>query len=657
MKTKNTYRFWLLCLLMVLFFGPDARAQKVLSLTSPDKNAKLKVHVDKKISYEFSFKDQTILLPSVIGMEFENIRIPGDSPRVISSKKREVNEPIHPLYGKFKRLQNNFNELKIDFRKNYSIIFRMYNKGLAYRFETRFPEEVKVITELSEYNFPLDPMAYMPLAESFRAEYEENYEHKLLSEFQDSVFAFTPVVLEYPGNIKLVLTESALLDYPAMYLEKNKNSSHGLNGKWPHYPVEVIRTGRSYDIPRRAGYIAKTSGTRSYPWRIAIFTDDEKDLLTNELVYLLAEPSKIEDTSWIKPGKVAWDWWYARNLSGVDFETGINTETYKYYIDFASRNNIEYINIDGGWYVDNDLSKMKPEIDIPYLVEYAKARNVDVILWVRHSHFSRDMEKLLDLYESWGIAGLKVDFLDRDDQLAIRFFKEIGEAAARHKMIINFHGCSKPAGIQRTYPNILNFEAVLGAEYSKWSDAAHPDHHVLLPFIRMLSGPMDYTPGAMRNATRENFRIIRNEPMGQGTRCHELAMYIVFDAPLVMISDAPTSYEKEPVMLDFFSKLETTWDTTVVIDALLGEYMITAKRKGEEWYIGALNNWTERDVEIDFSFLPEGDYNARVYKDGVNANKVASDYKVEDIKISAARVLKLTLASGGGGAIRLVPEN
>jgi alpha-glucosidase len=616
----------------------------------------MKVSIDERISYELRFKNQTILLPSAIGMEFENFSLPGNSPRVKSSNKREVNETVHPLHGKFNTIQNNFNELKIDFRNNFSLIFRMYDQGLAYRFETRFPEEVKIITELSEYNFPLDLMAYMPLAESFRAEYEENYEHKLLSEFHDSVFAFTPLVLEYSDNIKLVLTESSLLDYPGMYFEKSKNNTHGLRGKWPHYPLDIIRTGRSYDIPTRAGFIAVTSGTRSFPWRIAIFTDDEKDLLTNELVYLLAEPSRLEDISWIKPGKVAWDWWYARNLSGVDFESGINTETYEYYIDFASRNNIEYINIDGGWYADNDLSKMKPEIDIPYLVKYGKARNVDVILWVRHSHFSLDMENFLDLYESWGIAGLKVDFLDRDDQPAVRFFEETGEAAARRKMVINFHGCSKPAGIQRTYPNILTFEAVLGAEYSKWSDAAHPDHHVLIPFIRMLSGPLDYTPGAMRNASKENFRIISNEPMGQGTRCHELAMYIVFDSPLVMISDAPTSYEKEPMMLDFFSKLETTWDTTVVIDAVLGEFMITAKRKGNEWHIGALNNWTERDVEIDFSFLPGGDYKARIFRDGVNANKVASDYKVEDINFSPEKVLKLTLASGGGAVIRIDPE-
>ncbi|MGM0376909.1 MAG: glycoside hydrolase family 97 N-terminal domain-containing protein, partial [Bacteroidota bacterium] len=304
MKTKATYRYWLLCLLIVFFLYPDARAQKVLSLASPDKNAKMKVHIDKEISYELSFKDQKLLLPSVIGMKFENFNVPGDSPRVKSSKKREVNETVHPLYGKFNSIQNNFNELRIDFRKNFSLIFRMYDEGLAYRFETRFPGEVKVITELSEYNFPLDPMAYMPIAESFRAEYEENYEHKLLSEFQDTVFAFTPLILEYPDNIKLALTESALLDYPGMYLEKNENHIHGLKGKWPHYPLEIIRTGRSYDIPRRAGFIAETSGTRSFPWRIAIFTDDEKDLLTNELVYLLAEPSKLEDTSWIKPGKV-----------------------------------------------------------------------------------------------------------------------------------------------------------------------------------------------------------------------------------------------------------------------------------------------------------------------------------------------------------------
>lgn len=634
-----------------------AQKEKTFSLTSPDKQTELKINLGSTISYEVKYKNERILLPSAISMNIDNRVVLGEKFRFRTSSQRAVNETLSPVFGKFKTIKNNFNEIRIDFRENYSLEFRVYNEGLAYRFITRFPGEIKVYDEKSEYNLPMDPIAWLPIPKSFRAEYEVNYENGPLSGFSDTTMAFTPLVLGYPNNIKVVLTESALLDYPGMYLKVNSgNNAPVLSGLWPQYPLEVTKGNPSYNILKRADYLAITNGNRTFPWRIMILSDKDEDLLTNEMVYLLAEPNRLDETSWIKPGKVAWEWWYARNLSGVDFVTGVNTETYRYYIDFASKNNLEYILIDGGWFADNDLSKMKPEIDIPGLVQYGKQKNVDVILWVRHNLFYPEMNRFLDLYKSWGIAGLKVDFLERDDQLGVRFFEDIGAAAAKRKMVINFHGCPKPAGIHRTYPNILTFEAVLGAEYSKWSDRAHPDHNALIPFLRMLSGPMDYTPGAMRNATKDNFRIVHSEPMGQGTRCHQLAMYIVFDSYMAMISDAPTSYEKEPHMLDFFANLETVWDTTVIVGAKLGEYIITAKKNKDVWHVAALNNWTEREIDLDFSFLPTGKYKVKLYKDGINANKVARDYKVEDILLNSGSRMKIKLASGGGMVMRIKSE-
>ena len=648
------FKIFMLILLCIGITNSRASNPKTYLVKSPNKQVNLKITIDRNIQYEVSYKNTIILLPSAISMTLGNGKILGADPKISSHNKLLVSEIVSPLYGKFKYLQNQYTQLKIDFKNNYSVIFRVFDEGVAYRFVTKREGEINVVNEISNYNFPSDLKTYLPVAKSFVAHYEEHYQHCNLSELTDGTMGFSPLILEYPGNIKVALTESALMDYPGMYLEKQTAGGKPiLSGKWPGYPLEVVKNKVSYDIKKRADYIAITSGSRSFPWRMLLITDDERKLLTSELVYLLAEPCSLKDVSWIKPGKVAWDWWYAKNLSGVDFKTGMNTETYKYYIDFAANNQLEYIIIDGGWSDRIDLTKVNPQLDIPYLTKYGKDKNVGVILWVANNAFDRDIEKNLDLFKSWGVAGLKIDYVERDDQLGVRFFADIANAAAKRQMVIDFHGCSKPAGIQRTYPNILNFEAVLGAEYSKWSDRSNPDYNVMIPFLRMLSGPMDFTPGALRNASKENFRVVRNEPMSQGTRCHQLAMYITYDSPLVMLSDAPTAYEKEPVILKLLANLKTTWDTTVVLDAKLCEYMVTAKKSNDTWYIGALNNWTEREVTIDFSFLPEGSYTADLFTDGINANKVATDYKNQKISIDRNSKLKIVLAEGGGAVFRI----
>ena len=649
-----------LIFLLAYFFLGTLYSQKTRSfnIQSPDQQIDLKVTVGDIIEYSVNFKNEQILLPSGISMTIDEGFILGSKPSIASVKNQSFDEMENVLFGKFNQIQNKYKQLRINFKNNYALEFRVYDNGVAYRFITSFKNNIMVSNERSDYNFHLDPEIYVAFAKSYTAHYEELYEHMLLSEVEDKKLCLTPLIISYPDKLKIVLTESDILDYPGMYLEKDKqNERTTLTGNWARYPLEVEKSRPSYTINKRADYIAKTVGSRTFPWRIMIIEEKEQDLITNELVYLLAEKSRLNDVSWIKPGKVAWDWWYARNLSGVDFETGMNTRTYEYYIDFASQNKLEYIIIDGGWSDRDDFSKLRLEMDIPYLSSYAAKRNVGVILWVANNTLTEDLERNLDILQSYGAAGLKVDFIERDDQEGVKFFEDIAKAAAKRKMILLFHGCSKPAGIQRTYPNILNFEAVLGAEFSKWSDLASPDHHVMIPFTRMLSGPLDCTPGAMRNASKENFRIISSEPMGQGTRCHDFSMYVVYDSPLVMLSDAPTSYERDPASLDFLAGVPFTWDTTIVLNGRIGEFILLAKAKGETWYVGAMNNWTEREIIIDFNFLPGINYNASVYSDGLNANKVASDYKFEEIKLQRDSKLKVKLASGGGAVIKLVPDN
>ena len=410
-------------------------------------------------------------------------------------------------------------------------------------------------------------------------------------------------------------------------------------------------------VEDREDYIAKISGERELPWRVAIVSTDDSQLAVSNLTYRLAEPSRLEDTSWIKPGKVAWDWWNNWNIYGVDFKAGINNDTYKYYIDFASEHGIEYVILDEGWAVnlEADLLQVIPEINIPELIAYGKERNVGIILWAGYWAFDRDMEKVSKHYSEMGVKGFKVDFMNRDDQEMVDFIYRASETAARYKLLLNFHGMYKPTGLQRTFPNVLNIEGVNGLEQMKWA----PDtldmvtYDVTIPFIRMVAGPMDYTQGAMRNAAKGNYRPINSEPMSQGTRCRQLALYVVFESPLNMLCDSPTAYMKEPQSLEFISQIPTTWDESIAINGKVAEYVTLARRKGNDWYIGGITNWDARDMEINLSFLPQGNYKVTLFTDGANAHKKGIDYKYKEYNINSTEVLNLHLAPGGGFAAKL----
>ena len=450
-------------------------------------------------------------------------------------------------------------------------------------------------------------------------------------------------------------------NYPGLYLSAAEGENR-LTGCFAPYPKKMVQGGHNQLqmlVKEHEAYIAKVDNPRSFPWRMSIVTTSDKDLAASNLSYLLAAPSRLTDISWIKPGKVAWDWWNNWNLDGVDFITGVNNPTYKAYIDFASANGIEYVILDEGWAVNlqADLMQVVKEIDLKELVDYAASKNVGIILWAGYHAFERDMENVCRHYAEMGVKGFKVDFMDRDDQIAVDFNRRAAATGAKYKLLIDLHGTYKPTGLQRTYPNAINFEGVFGLEEVKWAakDMDQVTYDVTFPFIRMVAGPVDYTQGAMNNANKGHFFPRRSEPMSQGTRCRQLAEYVVFESPLNMLCDSPTNYDKEEECTSFIAGIPTVWDNTLPLQAKIGEYIVIARQKNGVWYVGGLTDWEARDVEIDLSFLPSGNYRAELFKDGVNAGRVAKDYKREFLDLTAGQKLKIHLAPGGGFVMKITP--
>lgn len=472
--------------------------------------------------------------------------------------------------------------------------------------------------------------------------------------------AFTPVVVELEEGRKICIAESDVESYPGMFVY-NEEQSTSLKGVFAPYPKNLLQGGHNnlqMLVTERENYIAKCSGKRTFPWRIAIVSSDDKELLDNDLVYKLAAPSRIDDTSWIKPGKVAWEWWNHWGLSGIDFKAGVNNATYKAYIDFAAKHGIEYVILDEGWAVNlkADLFQVVPEIDLKELVAYAESKDIGLILWAGYYAFERDMEDICRYYSELGIKGFKVDFMDRDDQPMVDFHYRGAAIAAKYHLLLDYHGTYKPTGLNRTYPNVVNFEGVHGLEQLKFAGSDKVDqvtYDVTMPFIRMVAGPVDYTQGAMRNGTKRTFRPVNEAPMSMGTRCRQLAEYVIFESPLSMLCDSPVFYERESECTSFIAEVPTVWEETVALDGKIGEYISMARRKGDIWYLGTLTNWEKRTMEIDLSFLGDGEWSAELYKDGVNAGTVASDYIKSIIAIPQDRKLSVTMAEGGGCALKI----
>ena len=629
------------------------------------------VDLTDKITFSVVHESDPVIAPSPISMRLTGGEQLGVKPQLKNARNQSVNQSIPAFFYKRSAITDHYNEMVLNFKGDYSVVFRAYNDGVAYRFVISKKNDFQEENEEASFMFGSDGKAIVPYVnqkapasfeEQFFNSFENTYTMAPLSQLDPNRLAFLPLAVEVAKGKKVCITEADLEDYPGMYLN-HPAGTQTLKAVFAAYPRKMEQGGHNRLqelVKEREPFIATVKGTRNFPWRVMVISSEDKQLADNDMVYKLASPSRVSDISWVKPGKVAWDWWNDWNLYGVDFKSGINNATYKYYIDFASANNISYIILDEGWSVNlqADLMQVIPEVNLKELVEYGKQKNVGVVLWVGYYAFNRDMEKVCKHYADLGVKGFKVDFMDRDDQAMVNFYYRAAETAAKHHLFLDFHGAYKPTGLQRTYPNVLASEGVHGLEQMKWSDPSvdQVTFDVTIPFIRMLAGPMDYTQGSMRNASKGNFRPVNGEPMSQGTRCRQLAEYVVFEDPFNMLCDNPSNYLREPECTRFIASAPTTWDNTIALDGRVGEYVALARQKGKEWYVGALTNWDPRELELDLSFLPAGNFKAEVFKDGVNADRAARDYKHDLIPIPADRRLKFSMAPGGGFAARIYPE-
>ena len=660
---KNNKKLCLAILSLLLLSGNASFAakEKKYVLSSPDGTLKVEISAGNELAYQVMHGNDTILSHSNIGLVLEDGTIVGKTPRITGERRKKIKDNIESPFYRFKEFVATGNELDLKLKGGFGIIFRAYNEGGAYRFYTTQSSDIIIKEEQAEFNFKEDYTAYLPYTtndkKTMAMAYQNVYDITPLSKAQPKL-AFLPVTVDC-GSVKLTLLESDLEAYPGMFVQ-SQQGKYGLKGVFAPYPAKTdFYPWRKQEyVTETTDFISRSRGSRSYPWRVLAITEKDTDMPVNNLVYALASPNRIGDTSWIKTGKVAWDWWNDWNLKGVPFKAGINMDTYKYYIDFASRNGLEFIVLDEGWYdpKSGDMLTVIPELDLPELIAYGKSKGVEIVLWTVFNVLDSQLEAACKKYADMGIKGFKVDFLDRDDQTAVEMVYRIAEMTARYKLTLDLHGIYKPTGINRTYPHIINFESVFGMEEVKWTDIKNnmPLYDVTFPYIRMMAGPVDYTPGAMRNATKADWRAMYYTPASMGTRCHQLAAYIVHDSPFTMLCDAPTNYLNEQECVDFIASLPVEVDSTFIASGELGKYIVTVRKKDVNWYIGGMTNWDERDVQLDFSFLPEGvSYTAVLFKDGVNANKQAEDYRKETIRIDKDSRLTLHLASGGGFAMKL----
>ena len=651
----------------LLYMVTPAAAQSY-QVKSPDGKITAQLNTDKNLSIQFNLNGAQLLKESEIGLKLQDGMEIGKNPKVKSHKLSSHEETISAPFYRQPSFNTPYQELNVMLKNGFGIILRAYDEGVAYRFYTQRSGKTIILNENAAYQFGKDRKAWLPYTTTpekpFAMAFQNIYhETRLDTARQDLVFL--PATIDC-GKAKVTILESDLQSYPGMWLKANSSKeeqeSGTLRAVFAPYPKEMAYyTWRHMShVKSTQEYIATSTGKRSYPWRIFAITEHDTQMPTNNLVYALAGPNKIGDTSWIKPGKVAWDWWNDWNLKGVDFKAGINFDTYKYYIDFAHNHGLEYIVLDEGWYNSKEGSILKPidDIQLPKLIEYGKSKGVDIVLWAVFNVMDENLETICKTYADMGIKGFKVDFMDRDDQTAIEMVERLAACTAKHHLILDLHGIYKPHGLNRTYPNILNYESVFGMEECRWTEAKNdmPLYDVTFPYIRMMAGQVDFTPGAMRNGTRDNWKAIYTKPISMGTRCHQAACYIVQDSPFTMLADTPTNYEADEPYTRYIASLPVVFDKTIVPQGEIGKYIVTARKKGNDWYVGGQSNWDERTLTLKFDFLADGDYEAIVLKDGINANHDAEDYKIEKSVINQKSEMKIHLASGGGFVIKVIKK-
>ncbi|WNH09847.1 glycoside hydrolase family 97 protein [Thalassobellus suaedae] len=642
----------------IFFIICQAHSQNY-EIKSPDGNIRISIDNSDNIIWSASLNGNVIIEKAEAGMDFTSNTDFGTNPKVKKHTIKSVSKTIHPVVAhKDSKIKDDYTEISITYRGHYKLNFRAYNDGVAYQFIDEAHARRQVVSENISLTFPKGTKSLFPQEESMYSHNERLYLDKSLPEILTNEFCSLPVLF-ITNKAKVLFTETALIDYPGLFLKGNASTT--MNAIFPKYVLEAVdkngKSDRVQTITKEADYIAQTTGKRVYPWRVFIISDDDRTLIESNLTYQLAKPTVIKNTSWIKPGKVAWDWYNANNIYGVDFKAGLNDDTYKYYIDFASKNNIEYIILDEGWTKSTtDILHFNPEMDINELIRYGNEKNVGIILWVLWKPLDENLLEILETYKRWGAKGIKIDYMQRNDQYMVNSYEQIAKECAKLQLLVDFHGAFKPSGLRRMYPNVVNYEGVRGNENNKWSEDITPEHNVTIPFIRMAAVPMDFTPGAMINKQTKNYAISFDRPMSLGTRAHQVAMYVVYEAPLQMMCESPSTYYKEQETVDFITKIPTTWDETKVLHGSVGNYIVVARRKEDTWYIGGMTDSNARSLPLDLSFLGEGSYNMEVYRDGINVDMFAQDYKIETLHVTKSTKATANIASGGGWSAIITKE-
>lgn len=639
---------------LITILGPTFGQQK--KLLSPDKKIEVILELNKTIEMSIQANGTALIKKLNPKILLNNGQVFGEDLKVLNAEVEEIDQTINAVIPtKSNTIKDHYNVLRLDFG-DYSFEVRAYNNGVSYRFVSNLDKDIEVLDEKMNLELAEDYECYLPEEKKLISHFENYYKKLPVSAIEKGTLAALPTLFTNEEGVSVVITESNLWDYPNLFLEKSET---GFTSRFPKYVLKTKALEKGQDrleeIEEAAPYIAKTSGKRAFPWRVFMIADNDKQILQNNLVYQLASPLKLEDISWIKPGKVAWDWWNANNIYGVDFKSGLNTQTYKYYIDFASQFGIEYIILDEGWSKSTlNVLEANPEINMEELTAYAKSKGVGIILWSLWRPLDENMDAILTQFEKWGIKGVKVDFIQRADQYVTNFYQRLAKKAADHHLMVDYHGGMKPSGMRRAYPNIINYEAVKGLENTKWDDRITAKHDVTIPFTRMTAGPMDFTPGAMDNVHKENFMARFDRPMSLGTRAHQMAMYVAYEAPLQMLSDSPSNYLREKECTSFIAKIPTTWDETRVLEAKVSEYLLIARRHGGDWYIGGMTDEDPRAFTIDFSFLPDGkDFIIEWIEDGPNSDKMAKDYKKVRKTITSESSLPIEMHKAGGWVARI----
>ena len=620
-------------------------------LASPDGTLKIKVSDGPKLVWSITKSGATVMEPSEIALDVKDHGRLGPKAKVSKLSRREIDETLTATVPtKFRELRDHCNEMTLRMKGGWSVKFRAYDNGAAYRFVTEFGGDVEVLNETSEWRLPSGSKVYWANEKNpdYITHCEAFFKEKVLDEVGTETYSFLPMSVKTPEGIRAVITETDLFDYPNMMLRSA--GAGALKAEFPHViDAYDMRTDRDVTITKLADCIARTNGTRVYPWRV-ICAGSDRDLLENTLAWQLASPEEPGDWNWLKPGKISWEWWSAINVFGVDFKAGVNTDTYKYFIDFAAKYGLEYILLDEGWSASTlNIVECQPNLDLQELIAYGKSKGVGVVLWTLWTPMMKDLEHILDVYADWGVAGIKIDFMQIQDQNMVNFYERVASECAKRKLVVDYHGAYKPAGLQRKYPNAMTFEGVHGMEHDKDSADISPDHDMVLPFTRMVAGPMDYTPGAVNNATKDDYSPLWYHPMSQGTRSHQVALFVSYESPLMMLCDTPSKYYQAPEYAEYLSKIPTVWEETIAQEAVAGEYLVISRRTSDgRWYSAGLTNWSGRELTLDTSFLGAGEWEARIHKDGVNADIWAEDYKIETVTVSAGDKLSIKMAKGGG---------